>query len=127
MSSRYSTERTHDSKLTTTEALDEIAAGCVCTISSSASYPSVTCADHAAIRVKSNGQLDVVPLRSEAEGISSWRRGLGRLAWHQCHQQARGHGDAHDVSLRLPSNSQSIAEPRFGTAPGRGGDTWPAR
>jgi hypothetical protein len=56
--------------------------------------------------------------RSEAEGISGWRKGLGRLAWHQCHQQACEHGDEHDVSLRLPSNGQCIAEPRFGTAPG---------
>lgn len=44
--------------------------------------------------------------RSEAEGISGWRRGLGRLAWHQCHQQASEHGDAHDVSLRRQPNSQ---------------------
>jgi hypothetical protein len=64
--------------------------------------------------------------RSETVEILGWRRGFGRLAWHQGHQQACEHGNAHDLSLRLPSNSQCLAESRFGTAPGRGGETWPA-
>ena len=46
--------------------------------------------------------------RPEAEGISGWRRGPGRLARHRCHQQAGEYRDAHDVSLRLPSMVRSL-------------------